>query len=159
MPSPLQLVIFGASGDLTRRKLVPALTRLDAEGHLKREFSVIGVARRPKSDEEFRRELVEALDAEDRGAFETLAPRIHYHQGDAKDSASLAALAERLDALPGGSASGRLFYLSLKPDLFGETARALAKAGLTSARPGRRRPGAGSSSRSPSATTWPAPAP
>ncbi len=138
MTHAFQIVIFGASGDLARRKLIPALTRLHAEGHLESEFAVVGVARRPKSDEEFRQELAEALDPEDRSAFEALAPRIHYHQGDAKDGASLAALGSRLDALPGGSEAGRLFYLSLKPDLFAETARALAKAGLTGAHPGER---------------------
>ena len=89
MQPPTQLVIFGASGDLTRRKLVPALARLVAEGQLKGECSVVGVARRPKTDEEFRHELAEALDVGDRSAFHTLAPRVHYHQGDAKERHSL----------------------------------------------------------------------
>ncbi len=136
MTPPAQIVIFGASGDLTRRKLMTALSQLASEGHTKREFSVMGVARRPKSDDEFRRELAEAMGEEDRRAFESLAPRVYYQKGDARDAESLVSLAERLGDLPGGSETGRLFYLSLKPDLFGETARALAKAGLTSTRQG-----------------------
>ena len=55
MTPPAQIVIFGASGDLTRRKLVPALARLASEAGGKREFSVVGVARRPKTDDAFRR--------------------------------------------------------------------------------------------------------
>ncbi len=136
MTPPAQIVIFGASGDLTRRKLMPALSQLATEGHTKREFSVMGVARRPKSDDEFRRELAEAMGEEDRRAFESLAPRVYYQKGDARDAESLVSLAERLGDLPGGSETGRLFYLSLKPDLFGETACALARVGLTSTRQG-----------------------
>ena len=136
MTSPAQIVIFGGSGDLTRRKLVPALARLAAEGGPGRDFSVLGVARRAKSDEQFRRELAEAMSPEDREAFDRLAPRIHYHEGDARAPSSLAALEEKLAKLPGGSGTGRIFYLSLKPDLFGETAGALAAAGLTAMREG-----------------------
>jgi len=136
MSVPAQIVIFGGSGDLTRRKLIPALARLADEGGPERDFSVVAVARRAKSDEQFRRELAEPMGADDRAAFNRLAPRIHYHEGDARDGASLAALEERLAKLPGGSGTGRLFYLSLKPDLFGETASALAAAGLTAMREG-----------------------
>jgi len=61
MPSPMsaphQVVIFGASGDLTRRKLVPALARLDADARPPSGFSVLGVSRRKLSDEEFRQRL------------------------------------------------------------------------------------------------------
>ena len=70
-----QVVIFGANGDLTRRKLVPALTSLDADGRAAQEFSVIGVARRQRSDDEFRRELRAALSDNLRNCFDHLAPR------------------------------------------------------------------------------------
>ncbi|UCE87111.1 MAG: glucose-6-phosphate dehydrogenase, partial [Deltaproteobacteria bacterium] len=132
MTSPAQIVIFGASGDLTRRKLVPALARLTADGRAKRTFSVVGVSRSEKTDEVFRNELADAMPDAARGAFESLAPRVHYQSGDVGSPDSLAKLSERLDALPGGDATGRLFYLSLKPDLFGVAVARLAEARLLS---------------------------
>jgi len=128
--SPAQIVIFGASGDLTRRKLVPALARLAADGRAKQPFSVLGVSRSQKTDERFREELASVMPEPSRGAFDSLAPRIHYLSGDVGNPDFLARLSERLDALPGGTATGRLFYLSLKPALFGVTVRRLAEAGL-----------------------------
>jgi len=130
MPAPGQIVIFGASGDLTRRKLVPALARLAASSRRGAGFSVLGVSRSPMSDERFRAELSEALSPELRGDFESLAPSVFYQPGDAGDPASIEALDKRLDALPGGREAGRLFYLSLKPDLFAVAVRALSAAGL-----------------------------
>jgi glucose-6-phosphate 1-dehydrogenase len=138
MPIPSQIVIFGGSGDLTRRKLVPALARVAANGSAKREFSLVGVARRSKSDEEFRNELCAALPEERRTEFERLAPRVFYQSGDVGDSDSVAALSDRLDALPGGRESGRLFYLSLKPELFAVATVALARAELLEMREGER---------------------
>jgi glucose-6-phosphate 1-dehydrogenase len=130
MTQPSQIVIFGASGDLTRRKLVPALARLAADGRAKRPFCVIGVSRSEKTDETFRAELADAMPEALRDAFESLAPRIFYQPGDAGHPDTLTALSERLDALPGGREAGRLFYLSLKPDLFGVAITELARAGL-----------------------------
>ena len=132
MTSPAQIVIFGASGALTRRKLVPALARLAADGRAKRPFSVVGVSRSAKTDEVFRKELVGAMPDAARGAFESLAPRVYYQSGDVDNPDSLSKLSERLDALPGGDATGRLFYLSLKPAFFGVAVTQLAKAGLLS---------------------------
>ncbi len=132
MTPPAQVVIFGASGDLTRRKLVPALARLAADGRAKRPFSVIGVSRSEKTDEVFRNELAAAMPATARSAFNGLAPRIHYQPGDVGRPDSLAKLSERLDALPGGAGTGRLFYLSLAPGLFGVAVARLAEAGLLS---------------------------
>ncbi len=60
MPDPCTLVIFGASGDLTHRKLIPALYNLAADGALPPAISVVGFARRDKTDEIFRAELEEA---------------------------------------------------------------------------------------------------
>ena len=130
MTAPAQIVIFGASGDLTRRKLVPALARLAADGRAKRPFSILGVSRSEKTDESFRSELAAAMPDSARTAFDALAPRVHYQPGDVADPASLSALSDRLDSLPGGAETGRLFYLSLKPDLFGVTVARLAEAGL-----------------------------
>src|SRR3954466_11542639 len=60
VPQPCSIVIFGATGDLTHRKLFPALYNLAADGELPPAVSVIGFARRPKSDDEFRKEVEEA---------------------------------------------------------------------------------------------------
>jgi glucose-6-phosphate 1-dehydrogenase len=127
---PTQLVIFGASGDLTARKLIPALASLAAKGLPPEGFEVVGVARRPQTDEAFRAELRAAMPAELRDGFERLAPRIHYEAGDVQSPADLARLRARLTALPGGDAAGRLYYLSLKPALFATAVANLDAAGL-----------------------------
>jgi glucose-6-phosphate 1-dehydrogenase len=130
MSAPDQVVIFGASGDLTRRKLIPALVQLDADPRPPAGFSILGVSRSEMSDEQFRGQLAEGVPPDLCDAFESLAARIFYHRGDASERASIDALSERLDALPGGREAGRLFYLSLKPDLFPITVGALGAAGL-----------------------------
>src|SRR5216684_3110139 len=61
VPQPCAIVIFGATGDLTHRKLIPALYNLAAAGELPPAVTVVGFARRPKSDDGFRRELEEAV--------------------------------------------------------------------------------------------------
>jgi glucose-6-phosphate 1-dehydrogenase len=132
MPPPAQIVIFGASGDLTRRKLLPALARLAADGRVAQPFSVVGVSRSEKTDEAFRNELAEAMPDAVRDAFGKLSPSVHYQTGDVGSPDSLVKLSERLDALPGGAGIGRLFYVALKPDLFGVAVAQLAKAGLLS---------------------------
>jgi glucose-6-phosphate 1-dehydrogenase len=130
MSAPDQIVIFGASGDLTRRKLIPALARLDADPRPPAGFSILGVSRSEMSDEQFRGQLAEGVPPDLRDAFKGLEARISYHRGDASEGASIDALSKRLDALPGGREAGRLFYLSLKPDLFPVTVGALGAAGL-----------------------------
>jgi glucose-6-phosphate 1-dehydrogenase len=138
MSTPSQVVIFGASGDLTSRKLIPALASLAAKHKAASDFSVIGCARRPKSDESWRAELREAVPADLRAAFDELAPRLHYQPCDAEKPADLAALSRRLDELAAGGSPGRLFYLSLKPELFGPTVAQLAAAGLVTEAPGEK---------------------
>ena len=124
-PSPTHVVIFGASGDLTQRKLIPALASLAAKGLLPEETEVVGVARREKSDDAFRAELRAALAPELRGGFDALAPRLHYHRGDVAVADDVATLKARLDGLPGGAEAGRLHYLSLAPRLFAPAVEAL----------------------------------
>ena len=126
---PVQVVIFGASGDLTAKKLVPALAGLARRGEPPEGFELIGVARRHLSDAQFREEL-RAAQPEGLDAFDAFAPRIHYCSGDVRSPGDLQRLGASLDALPGGAASGRLFYLSLMPDLFGPAVSGLAQAGL-----------------------------
>jgi glucose-6-phosphate 1-dehydrogenase len=127
---PAQVVILGANGDLTARKLVPALASLAAKQRPAAGFSVVGVARHPKTDEVFRAELREALPEDARAGFDLLAPRVHYVAGDVAQANDVQALATRLDALEGAQGAGRLFYLSLKPDLFAPAVESLARHGL-----------------------------
>ena len=131
---PSQIVILGANGDLTARKLVPALVSLSSKQRPAVGFSLIGVARHPKTDERFRQELREQLPSEVHPAFDALAPRIHYVAADVGDAMSVQALATRLDALEGGAAVGRLFYLSLRPDLFAPAVENLSRHGLVDRR-------------------------
>jgi glucose-6-phosphate 1-dehydrogenase len=122
MPYPAQIVIFGASGDLASRKLMPALASLAHRGRPSAGVSVVGVARRPKTDESFR--------AEHWTTFDTMARRVHYFQGDVVNPTDMAALSKRLDALEGGADAHRVYYLSLKPELFLEAVQNLAHSGL-----------------------------
>ena len=128
--SPTQLVIFGASGDLTARKLIPALASLVAKGLPPEGLEVVGVSRRPKSDEEFRSELRAQMPESLLEGFDRLAPHLGYQAGDVQSDDDLAALKARLDALPGGESTGRLFYLSLKPELFATAVARLCDSGL-----------------------------
>lgn len=138
MPSPSQVVIFGAAGDLALRKLLPALASLAAKGQPAEGFSVVGVSRREKSDEVFRAEVAEAMPTELRAAWASLAPRVHYLAGDVSQLDDLGRLSTRLDALPGGRDTGRLFYLSLKPDLFSQAIANLAAKQLIQVAEGER---------------------
>ena len=131
--APEQVVIFGASGDLARRKLIPALSKLDMDPGLPLGFSVLGVSRTQMTDEAFRAHLAEGIPADLRPAFDRLAPRIFYHAADTSQPDQVSGLGDRLDALPGGKASGRLFYLSLKPELFSVVVDRLGQSGLLDA--------------------------
>jgi glucose-6-phosphate 1-dehydrogenase len=139
---PCAIVIFGASGDLTQRKLVPALYNLQLDRLLPPAFAVVGVARRPVSDAEFVARLRAGLEAHSRRALEEeswqqLAPRIGYVPASFDDPAGYAALADRLDRLDreGATAGNRLYYLATPPSAFPTILEQLAAAGLS--RPGR----------------------
>ena len=125
-----QIIIFGASGDLTSRKLVPALFASFRDGAFSGPVQVIGASRRKKTDAEWRAALAEWIPADQREAFDAFAESIHYQATDGTDSASLTALSDRLDQLAGGQAAGRLFYLALAPRLFAPTVAQLSAAGL-----------------------------
>ncbi len=128
---PPQIVILGANGDLTARKLVPALSSLAAQQRPAGGFSLVGVARHPKTDDSFRSELRAQLPEELLPGFDALAPRIHYVSADVAQASDVQALAARLDELVGEpNATGRLFYLSLRPDLFAPAVANLSRTGL-----------------------------
>jgi glucose-6-phosphate 1-dehydrogenase len=128
--TPLQLIIFGAGGDLTSRKLIPAVASLAEKGLPSGGIELVGVSRRAKTDESWREELRTAMPEELRAGFEKLAPHMHYVAGDVGVDADLERIKQRLDALPGGEHTGRLYYLSLKPELFASSVARLSASGL-----------------------------
>lgn len=132
---PMTVVIFGASGDLARRKLIPALYHLHEAGCLPERYAVIGTARTPMSDDAYRDAMREAL--RERTGTEVapdhpLVQALHYHAGAGDDPEAIGALRARLEEiereheLPGN----RLFYLSVAPTLFTALVRNLSAGGL-----------------------------
>jgi len=121
-PPPCTLVIFGATGDLTRRLLLPALRNLERNGLLPDDFALIGVASRPLSDDGFRDHLRQGNDG---AGFDELLKRSRYLSGKFDAPETYAALAE---LLPAGR--NALFYLATPPDAFEVIARRLGKAGM-----------------------------
>ena len=143
VPQPCAVVIFGATGDLTHRKLVPALYNIAADGELPPAVAVVGFARRPKSDDEFRKEMEEATRKFSRQTvrdeiWNGFAKSLFYHQSEFGDEAGYKKLAERLDQLDkeSGTRGNRLFYFAASPDQFETIVQNLKKAGLNKAREG-----------------------
>ena len=125
VPQPCTIVIFGATGDLTHRKLIPALYNLAADGDLPPAVEIVGFARREKSDEQFRAELEEATRKFSRQpvrdeVWKTFAQSIFYHQSEFGDESGYKTLAERLDKIDKerGTRGNRLFYLAAAADQF-----------------------------------------
>src|SRR6184192_4659165 len=134
---PCNIVIFGATGDLTHRKLIPALYNLAADGDLPPSVAIVGFARRKKSDDEFRSDLEEATRKFSRQAvrdeiWKTFAQSIFYHQSDFDDESGYKSLAKRLDEIDKnyGTRGNRLFYLAVAPDQFEPILKHLKAAGL-----------------------------
>ena len=134
---PCSIVVFGASGDLTARKLVPALYHLFKERQMPATFRIIGFARREKTDESWRAELREALGQFSRtkpvddAVWREFAANVCYCQGDLTDPAGYARLRERLESF--GQPELRrhlLFYLAISPSQFGPAVEQLRQAGL-----------------------------
>ena len=133
--APQCLVIFGASGDLTHRKLVPALFELFLQRRLPSEFAVLGCARRPWSDEEFRSKMAAAMGdkvSENPQAWEQFSAGMFYEPVDLQQTQDVVRLGTRLDAIDRlrATRNNRTFYLSVSPKFYGSGCRALADAGL-----------------------------
>ncbi len=139
-PEPCTIVIFGATGDLTHRKLIPALYTIHAMGDLPTGTRVIGFARREKSHEQFRDELEtmnrkvsrsEHNDAE----WERFAQSIFYHQSEFQDEDGYRSLAEFLTELEkdSGTTPNRLFYLASAPEFFDDILEKMRSSGLNEA--------------------------
>ena len=143
VPQPCSVVIFGATGDLTHRKLVPALYNLAADGELPPAVAVVGFARREKSDDEFRQEMEESTRKFSRQSvrdeiWKTFAQSIFYHQSDFGDESGYKTLATKLDKIDKerGTRGNRLFYFAVAPDQFEPILKHLKTAGLNQAREG-----------------------
>src|SRR5437879_13554881 len=137
VPQPCTIVIFGATGDLTHRKLVPALYNLAAYGDLPPAVEIVGFARRPKNDDEFRRELEEATRNFSRQTvrdeiWKNFAQSIFYHQSEFEDESGYKALVKRLDEIDKrhGTRGNRPFYLAASHEQFESILKKLKAAGL-----------------------------
>jgi len=137
LAEPCSLVIFGATGDLTHRKLIPALYNLNSDGNLPPALSVVGFARRDKSDEQFRGELLEAAEKFSRQKinpelWDGFASRISYHRSEFNNVEGYHELARRLDEMDKthGTRGNRLFYLAAGPDQFETILNNLRESGL-----------------------------
>src|SRR5437763_1878715 len=139
MPEPCTVVIFGATGDLTQRKLLPTLAHLLHDHPLPEGFSVVAFARRPMNDEQWRGMALDSInkympdnDKLDREAQHDFAQRMYYCQSDFNDREGyqkLADILERLDREKGTEGT-RMYYLATPPILDSEIIFQLGGAGL-----------------------------
>jgi glucose-6-phosphate 1-dehydrogenase len=130
---PLTIVIIGATGDLTARKLVPALYALFCKSRLTDETRIVGVARTPMADDDFRARMADAVrqfaaKEWNPARWDEFARRLHYVPGDATRAEGLAALRLWLGKLEGTEGGKRLYYLAVAPDRYGEIATRLGEA-------------------------------
>ena len=141
---PCVVVIFGASGDLARRKLIPALYRLMQQRLLPAEFAIIGLARTEMTTEEFRERMKAAIIefSEDKSVddevWNSFAERMQYLSSDIRNAEDYRKLAELLEASDRerGTEGNRLFYLSVAPEFYAEAVSQLGVAGLAKSETG-----------------------
>jgi glucose-6-phosphate 1-dehydrogenase len=136
-PEPCAVVVFGATGDLTARKLMPALYNLSRERLLPSGFSVVGFARRDWSDEQFRAAMKEAVAKYSRepiqeDIWDSFAHELHYVRSNFDDIDGYRRLGERLDKQDAahGASGNRLFYLATPPTAYAPIAQRIGEAGL-----------------------------
>ncbi len=123
---PCIMVIFGATGDLTARKLLPALYNLNKEGLLPSRFACVGFARREKTNEEFRQEMEKGVQEfsrtkpVDKEVWNAFSDKLYYHQSEFDHDEGYEQLAELLKNLDSkhGTKGNRVFYLSTQPSFF-----------------------------------------
>ena len=132
-PGATTLVIFGASGDLTKRKLLPALHSLSRGQRLPARFGIVGVARTPMTDEEFRQLFQDSVrefarvDARSDEILRSLQAQMYFVSGEMNDPALYARLGERLREV---GSEGVLYYLAIPPSAYATVVEGLAAAGL-----------------------------
>ena len=138
VPDPSVLVLFGATGDLAHRKVVPALYQLWRTNLLPHEFLLLAIGRREYDDDSFRAEIRTSLEKHarvqplDEPAWQAFAQRMAYMRLDFADSSGFDALAKRLDEIDTelGTRGNRIFYLATQPSQFGEIVSQLGRVGL-----------------------------
>lgn len=142
-PEACSIVIFGATGDLTHRKLIPALYNLAVDGELPPGVKIVGFARREKTDGEFRAGLKElnkevSRSGHDESIWEEFEQNIVYHQSNFNDAEGYQSLAERLDKIDAerGGEGNRLFYIASAPSFFDDILEHLKGAKLNEAKEG-----------------------
>ncbi len=135
-PDPCVVVIFGASGDLTKRKLLPALYNLQQDGNLPEKFAVLGVARRPL-EATFAADMKEGIEAGggvDAGdpKVDEFVSRIRYHAMNFDDDPAYEGLKDELAAMDTkfGTQGNRLFYLATAPEYFSDIIKFLGEHGM-----------------------------
>jgi len=141
---PCVMVIFGASGDLTRRKLFPALCNLAAANLLPAHFGVVGMAFDPLNTESFRQQLDDeikqfATSQIDPEFWKSLLARTFYIQGDFKDPGAFQKLKQQIEDVERDNKTegNRFFYMATAPMFFSEIIRQLGEVGLAQPLPGR----------------------
>jgi glucose-6-phosphate 1-dehydrogenase len=124
------MVILGAGGDLTRRKLIPSLLHLQGDGLLHQRTRIIGVGRTPMTDEAFQEDLRTLLEP-DAALWKTFAPRLSWIAGDLAMPSTYQEIRETLEVIEAGEPLdlGRLFYLAVPPSLYTTAIGGLAKSG------------------------------
>jgi glucose-6-phosphate 1-dehydrogenase len=137
IPDPTIVVIFGASGDLTKRKLLPALFHLEQAGLLPDQFAILGVARRPLGDsfaQDMRAGILEFGGVPDNDPhLDAFVKKIHYFPMNFDDAAAYGKLQTELDSIAkqhGIEGGNRLFYLSVAPEYFAEIIDNLGAQGM-----------------------------
>ncbi|HEX6047433.1 MAG TPA: glucose-6-phosphate dehydrogenase [Pyrinomonadaceae bacterium] len=133
---PCVVVIFGATGDLTKRKLMPALFDLMGQGCLEK-VHILGVGRNPMSEDEFRHSVREGFDVTDKiehideEKWRAFAERLHYVHGELEEDGTYQTIGTRLDELArDGASENHLFYLATPPSLFAGIVKRLGSSGL-----------------------------
>ncbi|MBS0260419.1 MAG: glucose-6-phosphate dehydrogenase [Planctomycetes bacterium] len=142
-PDPCTIVIFGATGDLAARKLLPALYGLWHGELLPSQFAIVAVGRRDKTDDEFRNEAQDSISKFRHGApksadgWPQFLSHLFYHKADFTTAEGMQGLAQRLDQIDGqlNLPANRLFYLATDPEYFGPAVERLHGAGLVRREP------------------------
>ena len=136
---PCLIVIFGASGDLTARKIVPSLYRLFLHRYLPPSFAVLGCARSNFDDSGFRRRMQTAVQhaGHDMSRWDEFAERLHYQALQYEQEESYAALGRSMAEIEQRHATGtnRLYYLAIPPFIFERTITLLGRSGLAAEAP------------------------
>ena len=136
---PCAIVLFGASGDLAKRKVIPAMFDLAAHDSLGERYSIVGFARTPMTDESFRTTAGEAAKTISEGGpvdpakWNEFAANLFYSAGDYGDQEAYARLAKRLNELDASQnlCGNRIFYLSTPPEVYVDIIEQLGRAGLS----------------------------